>query len=219
MADKSEIAQYVELYARNKLGMSVSRLQKLSTTDLDSVIAMLKASANNVDYRVGGFYGPEGPLSTFLMVNQQMNVGPLQIDNFIVASDIGVEVTTAGTEGNLYIVIYADRGDGYPGNLVYTTAAQVVTGTSFRGGSSLTQPITPGLYWVGCLVNGVVTTAPTVRSLTQNSKYVGQTAGAGSTANAGYSAGSLASTPPTTFPSTVTVAASAPRVMIGVGAN
>jgi hypothetical protein len=218
MADKADVAKYVELYARNKLGMSVGRLQKLSTTDLDTVVAELKASANNTRYRVGGFYGPDGPLGTFLTVNQQINVGPMVIDTFMTASDVGVEVSTAGTEGNLYICIYADNGTGYPGSLLYTTAAQVVTGTTFRGGSGLTLPLTPGLYWAGTLVNGVVTTAPTVRSVTQNSKFVGQTAGAGSTATAGYSATGLASTPPTNFPATVTVAAAAPRVMIACGA-
>lgn len=219
MADKTTIATQVELYARNKLGVSVSRLQRLSDADRDKVVTEFKANVNNSRYRVGNFYGPEGPLGTFLTVNQQMNVGPIQIDTFFVASDIGVEVTTAGTEGNLYIVVYNDRGDGYPGTLQYTTAAQVVTGTSFRGGSTLTEPFVPGLYWIGVLVNGVVTTAPTVRAVTQNSKYVGQTAGAGSTANAGYAATGLSSTPPTVFPSTVTVAASAPRVMFGIGAN
>lgn len=218
MASGSAVAQYVELLQRNKLGVSVSRLQKLSATDLDTVITELKAGSNNNRYRVGGYTGPEGLLSATLMVNQELWVTPLQIDNFFVASEIGIENTVAGTEGNLYACIYADNGYGFPGTLVATTTAQVVTGTSFKSQAALTVPIVPGLYWVGALVNGVITTAPTIRTVNHNSKYVGSAAGAGSTALAGYKATALAAAPPTTFPAAVSVIANAPRVMIGVGA-
>jgi hypothetical protein len=220
MADKGQIAQYIELMARNKLGVSVSRLQTLSTTDIDTVIAELKAGSNNAKYRVGGYVGSgDGPIGTLLMTNQQLVVGPLVVDDFFVANEVGIDVTTAGTEGSLYACIYLDRGDGYPGQLLYTTPALTSTPGAFKSTAALTLPLVPGLYWAGCLVNGVITTAPTIRTVASNSRYVLETAGANDINTAGYSAGSLASTPPTSFPSTPAVVAQAPRVMLGVGAT
>lgn len=221
MADKSTIAQYVELLQRNNIGVSVSRLQRLSTTDIDTVISELKATSDGGRYRVGGYYGPgDGPVGTVLMTNQQMILGPMLIDNFFIASEVGIDVTTAGTEGNLYTCIYLDNGSGYPGQLLYTTPALTVTPGAFKSTAALTLPLTPGLYWVGCLVNGVVTTAPTIRSIASNSRFVGETAGANDINTAAYASPSnLNSTPPTSFPTTALVVANAPRVMIGVGAN
>lgn len=220
MADKSTIAAAAELYARNKLGVSVSRLQQLSTTDIDTVISEFKAGSPNARYRVGGYVGSgDGPISTLLMTNQQMVLGPLIVEDFFVANEVGIDVTTAGTEGSLYVCIYLDRGDGYPGTLLYTTPALTVTPGAFKSTAALTLPLVPGLYWAGCLVNGVVTTAPTIRTIASNSRYVLETAGANDINTAAYSAGSLASTPPTAFPATPAVVAQAPRVMIGVGAT
>lgn len=221
MADKSTAAGPVELLARNKLGVSVSRLQKLSTTDLDLAISALKANAPNTRYRVGGYYGPgDGPVGTLLMTNQQMVLGPMMIESFFVTNEVGIDVTTAGTEGNLYVAIYLDNGSGYPGALYYTTPALTVTPGAFKSTAALAIPLTPGLYWVGCLVNGVVTTAPTIRTLATNSRFVGETAGANDINTAGYASPStLSTTPPASFPSTVLVVAQAPRVMLGVGAN
>lgn len=219
MAAGSVIAQYLELYARNKLGVSVNRLQKLSTTDSDTAITELKAGANNTRYRVGGYVGPGGALSTTLMVNQELWVTPFQVDTFFVANELGIENSVAGTEGNLYACIYLDNGNCYPGQLLATTTAQLVTGTSFKSQAGLSIPLVPGLYWLGALVNGVVTTAPTIRTITENSRYVASATGAGSTSLAGYKATAQASTPPTQFPATVSVIAAGPRVMLGVASN
>ena len=134
-------------------------------------------------------------------------------DSYMVAEEIGVDTTTAGTEGNLYVVVYTDN-EGAPGNLVYTTPALSVLGTTFKSATGLNVPFVPGLYWVGCLINGVVTTAATVRSVANNSRYIGETAGGNDIAMSAYiTAATLASTPPAIFPAISAVAAAAPRIL------
>lgn len=216
MADKADIAAAAAVHERKALGFSTSRMQTTPTADIDALVKNLKIGPGKARHRTGLYYGPDGgAIGTQLLTNQVMNVGPLVWEEYAVIEEIGIDVTTAGTEGSLYTALYADRGDGYPGELIHASAALGVT-AGFKSTTGLEIELPPGLYWAGVALNGVVTTAATVRSLTGNSRFVGETAGANDVSLAGYSQAAVTGAPPATFTDTVTPAAFAPRVMMKV---
>lgn len=209
-------AGLVNRMAQKAVGVDSARLQKFTAqADIDTITENLKLGVPTSRYRVGGFYGGEGTISTLLLTEDVMVLGPIMIESFMVVEEIGIDVTTAGTEGNLYTALYRDRGDGYPGALIHESAALAVT-TGFKSTASLAIPLTPGLYWGGALCNQVTTTVATVRSLQHNSKYVGETAGANDVAMTGYSEASLTATPPDNFTATATVVGAVPRLLLKV---
>lgn len=214
--NKGEFAALLEANERKAQGVSVAQLQKLSSqSDLDAVGLNLKAGPAVGRYRVGGYYGGEGTMGTLLLTEDVLVVGPVLIESYVVVEEIGIDVTTAGTEGNLYTALYRDRGDGYPGASIHESAALAVT-AGFKSTTGLAIPLTPGLYWAGALCNQVTTTVATVRSLAHNSRFVGETAGANDVAMAGYSEAGLTATPSDTFTATATVVGAVPRVLMKV---
>src|SRR5687768_17363255 len=177
MAALSEISPLIEQMLKKKAGISSKDLVDLSSAELDEIVAQLKAGPPTAKYRAGGFYGGEGPVGTLLLTEDVMVVGPILIEKYIVVDEIGIDVTTAGTEGNFYTALYRDRGDGYPGALIHASAALTVT-QAFKSTASLDVELAPGLYWGGAVCNQVTTTVATVRSLANNSRFIGETAGA-----------------------------------------
>lgn len=217
MGSKSDFAAAVQDHAAKKLGMSTSRLQRVGTSDVDPLLELVKIGPPIARHRVGGYYGPDGgAISTLLLTEDVLVVGPLVWEEFAVIEEIGIDVTTAGSEGNLYTALYADRGDGYPGELIHASAALTVTPGAFKSTTGLDIELPPGLYWAGAVCNQVTTTVATVRTVTGNSRFVGETAGANDVAACGYSQASVTGAPPTNFTDTATVVAAAPRVMMKV---
>lgn len=217
MANNKEFASLIRQHERKRLGVSAGRLQKYtSQVDIDQIAATLAAQDGPVGkYRPGLYYGPDGAIGTLLMTNQTEVTGPMMLESFMEVGEIGIDVTTAGTEGSLYTVVRRDRGDGFPGDIVHISAALTVTPGAFKSTSGLKLPLVPGLYWVGCAVFGVVTTAPTIRSLANNSPYVGETAGANDINTAAYQTTGVVAAPSGNFnDTTFTVVAAAPRVML-----
>lgn len=216
---KSELAGIVDEYDRKARGMTVSRLQQVADADLDAMATLIKIGPPTPRYRVGGYYGGGGPVGTLLLTEDQMVLGPIPIHQFCVIDAIGIDVTTAGTEGNLYTALYADRGDGYPGNLIHASAALTVT-AAFKETTGLAIELPPGLYWGGALCNQVTTTVATVRSIASSSPYVGETAGANDINNAGYaSTTTLTGAPPSNFNFAPLVVAAAPKLLLKVAAT
>lgn len=99
-----------------------------------------------------------------------LGVGALRLVPWLVRqrvslTRIGAEITTVGEAGSkLRLGIYADTGSSTPGALV-------VDGGVIAGDSATVQELTidttltPGLYWIGGAVQVVVTTQPTVRTV------------------------------------------------------
>lgn len=216
MADKADIAAAAAVHERKALGFSTSRMQSTPTADIDALIKNLKIGPGKARHRTGLYYGPDGgAIGTQLLVEDALVVGPLVWEEYAVIEEIGIDVTTAGSEGNLYVALYADRGDGYPGESIHVSAALAVT-TGFKSTASLAIELPPGLYWAGVVCNQVTTTVATVRSVTGNSRFVGETAGANDVLLAGYSQAAVTGAPPATFTDTVTPSAFAPRVLMKV---
>jgi hypothetical protein len=216
MASISEISPLIQANLARRAGITSTQLGDLSSAELDELVTQLKLGPAMARYRVGGFYGGEGPVSTLLLTNQVLVLGPILIEKYIVVDEIGIDVTTAGTEGSLYTALYRDRGDGYPGGLLYTSAALTSTPGAFKSTASLDVEMVPGLYWGGAVVNGVITTAPTVRSIATSSRFVAETAGANDINNAGYSESGVTGAPNTTFTATAAVVAQAPKILMKI---
>lgn len=215
MASISEISPLIQANIAKRAGITSTQLQDLSSAELDELVTQLKLGPAMGRYRVGGFYGGEGPISTLLLTEDVMVVGPILIEKYVVISEIGIDVTTAGTEGDLYTALYRDRGDGYPGALLHASAALTVT-QAFKSTASLDVELAPGLYWGGAVCNQVTTTVATVRSIATSSRYVGETAGANDVNNAGYSEASVTGAPSATFTATPTVVAAAPKLLLKI---
>lgn len=216
---RADLASFVDRMRRKGEGASISRLQRVSTADLDALATLMDTSGPPlIKYRIGGWYSGEGgSISTLLLTEDQLVVGPILVEQFCVVEEIGVDVTTAGSEGNLYTALYADNGNGYPGALIHASAALTVTPGAFKSTAALDIELPPGLYWGGAVCNQVTTTVATVRSLIGNSPYVGETAGANDVAMAGYaSPATVTGAPPATFSSTVAVVGAVPRLMFKI---
>ena len=215
MASISEISPLIQENVRKSVGMSSNDLNGLSSAELDTIVTLLKAGPSRAKYRVGGYYGAEGPIDTLLMTEDQLIVVPIVVERFIVVEEIGVDVTTAGTEGDLYIALYADRGDSYPGASIHISAAKAVT-TTFKSTTGLDIELPPGLYWAGAVVNQVTTTVATLRSVLNSYGCVGLAAGTDDTNSCGYAEAAVTGAPNATFTSTVTVVGEGPRVLFKV---
>lgn len=216
MANAREFATLLKLQERERQGVSVSRLMKYTTqADIDQIAATLATQDGPIGkFRSGLYYGPDGAIGTLLLTNATEVSGPMVLDSFMECGEIGIDVTTAGTEGSLYTVLRRDRGDGYPGDIIHVSAALTSTPGAFKSTSGLKIPLVPGLYWVGVALHGVITTAATVRSLVNNSPYVGETAGANDVNTAAYQQTGIAAQPSGAFSDTVATVAQAPRVML-----
>lgn len=216
MANISEVSAYIQEAARKRIGISSADLSGFSSTDLDDVIARMKPGPARAKYKVGGYYGVEGPISTLLMTDDQMVLAPFVVDRLITVEEVGVDVTTAGSGGNLYTAIYNDRGDCYPGDLIHKSAALAVT-AAFQSTTGLTLRFPPGIYWVGTHNSGAVTTPVTVRCVATSFRFMPLAAGADDTDAAAFAQAVTAdSVPPSTFTTTVTVVGKAPRVLFKV---
>lgn len=216
MASKSEFAPAVADFAAKSLGVSTSKLMKMADADVAAALALLKIGPPIARHRVGGYYGPDGgAISTLLLTEDVLVVAPIKWDEYAVIEEIGVDVTTAGTEGDLYTVLYGDRGDGYPGTAIHVSAAKTVT-AAFKSTTGLDIELPPGLYWGGVVCNQVTTTVATVRSVTGNSRFVAESAGANDVAQMGYSQAAVTGAPPTNFTDTLTCVGAAPRLLLKV---
>lgn len=214
--NKSELASLVDEHIRKSIGMSTGRLQAVATADLDALALQLKAGPPLIRYRVGGYYGANGPVSTLLLTEDQMVLGPILVQQYCVAEEIGIDVTTAASEGNLYTALYRDSGSGYPDTLVHASAALGIT-TGFKSTTGLEIELTPGIYWGGAVCNQVTTTVATVRSIATSSPYVGETNGANDINNAAYaSTTTVTGAPPATFSYAALVVAQAPKLLFKV---
>lgn len=129
----------------------------------------------------GNYYFPWSSMSvgtSAALGNGTLRVAPWWVPNACTLSRIGAEVTVVGDAGStVRLGIYADSGQGVPG-------ARVLDAGTIAGDSAtvqeitISQALTPGLYWIGAAVQGVTTTQPTVRTglnTPQQNVYAGPT--------------------------------------------
>lgn len=152
--------------------------------------------------------------------NGNLTLAPLIIQDAVTLVRIGCEVTIVGDAASTFtIAIYGDLGPGahYPNALLFDSSATgsastILANGLISGNSATVQEITvawtltPGLYWVGGVLQGVTVTQPTFRCPVTPTWQVatGTTIPAANTSNTGFKQASVTGALPGTFSSTVT---------------
>lgn len=150
-----------------------------------------------------------------------LRLAPWLITHTLTIDRIGAEVQSAGEAGSKYrLGIYSDDGSGYPGELLLD-AGQIngdsATVQDITLGSPLTLP--PGLYWVGGVVQSVVTTQPTMRTVgtawtSPVPLVTTTTTPAANNACLGYSQSSVTEALPSTFTTSLSTLSKIPRIHV-----
>jgi len=178
---------------------------------------------------VGGFTSghyyiattPGGSSTSAVLGVGTLRVTPVYIPTAVTITKLGAEVTSAGEAGSkVRLGIYADNGNGYPGSLLLD--AGTINGDSATVQEiTVSQALTPGLYWFGGAVQVVSTTQPTVR--TQGSVpnvplafTFGSTIPGAGASICGYTQTGVTGAFPSTFTTTVNVATTHPRLFFKV---
>lgn len=97
------------------------------------------------------------------LANGTLRLAPWWLPRGLTIDRIGAEVTVIGDVGSkLRLGIYRDNGFAYPGALLLD-AGQIAGDSATVQDLTVSQALLPGLYWIGGVVQSVVTTQPTVR--------------------------------------------------------
>lgn len=165
----------------------------------------------------GTWYPVSAAVSANLVLNDYLYAVPFYVGAEHTFSKIGCNTTVIGTSGAVAeLGVYADNGDGYPGDLI-TDAGSVATTT--LGVLEITEDISlaPGLYWNVYGSGGSPATQATVTHFASApSTVLGASSPAGSVAvgyaynGAGYTGGAL----PATFPTGAGKSGGAPVVTL-----
>lgn len=95
--------------------------------------------------------------------NGNLRVTPWLVLRSLSITRLGAEIVTVGDVGSkLRIGIYSDTGSCQPGSLLLD-AGQIAGDSATVQELTVSQTLSPGLYWVGAAVQSVTTTQPTVR--------------------------------------------------------
>lgn len=160
----SSIALVLSREARVLVGVAGGWIVQTGLTtvsSLDARYALTPALAT------GSYHFTSSPGSTGTA--NSLGVGTMRLIPWLVTTTtsltrIGGEVTSAGDAGSkVRLVIYSDTG-GKPGALVLN-AGQINGDSATVQELTIAQTLTPGLYWIGGIVQTVTTTQPTMRTV------------------------------------------------------
>jgi hypothetical protein len=108
---------------------------------------------------------PFAATTSATLANGTLRVTPWLITRACTLTALGAEVTVIGDVGSLLrLGIYADNGSYYPGALVLDAGTIAGDSATVQAITGLTTALTPGIYWVGGVVQAVTVTQPTVRT-------------------------------------------------------
>lgn len=184
-------------------------------------------------YRSGFYYFCNSPASASTssgLGNGSLRLTPWVVTKSVTITRIGAEFSVAGEANSVFrLGIYADDGTGIPGGAAVLDAGSISTGTGnagtvATGGTpgvyeiTVSQALTPGLYWVGGAVQGAPSTQPTIRTVA-NSLMIqpipSATLFAANSGNVGFVLASVVTGALPTWSGTAS-AGSAPRVFFKV---
>lgn len=158
---------------------------------------------------------PHSTSTSGTLTNNTLRLAPWYVPVACAIDRLGGDIATVGEAGSkVRLGIYGDNGTAYPGALV-------LDGGQIAGDSATVQELTvsltlsPGLYWIGGVVQSATTTQPTVRI---NNNWYGPvmlalttSAPAASATATGYAQSSVSGALPANFTTSVTASGSAPR--------
>lgn len=131
-----------------------------------------------VSYVSGSYYfcsDAHGVTTSNGLSNGTIRTSAWVVGESITVTRLGVEFTVAGDAASVYrIGIWASDGAGGKPSTLVLDAGTISTGTSDSGDVAtggtpdvyeitVSQALSPGVYWVGGVVQGVTTTQPTMR--------------------------------------------------------
>jgi hypothetical protein len=162
--------------------------------------------------------------------NQTLRLFPVDVGATVSFDRLALDVSLAGDSNSTVIIAcYADDGSYYPGALLLDSAASgsastVLSNGKVAGDSATVQAVTvaltltPGIYWFGAVIQGAASVAPTLRASSTSTWSVGlaSTLPAAAAVTTGYSQASVSGALPSTFTTTKTMIATAPRVIARV---
>jgi hypothetical protein len=138
-----------------------------STTFSTTNLTMMSSPIAGNPVPSGQYIFPGGGQS--VTTSNTMGIGTLRIfpwylPNSCTLTVLGAEVTTAGDSGSTYhLGIYSDTGAFQPGSLLLD-AGTISGSTVAVQNITISQPLSPGVYWIGGVVQNVTTTQPTIRT-------------------------------------------------------
>lgn len=131
-------------------------------------------------FRSGLYYAPSiaTALSTGNLGQNFLAAVPFEVGQTTTFIRIGCDVTVAVASSTLRFGIYTadiDDSGGAPGTLILD-AGTVSSATTGLKEITISQQLTPGLYWVAVVAQAGAS-APTIRTMTSGSPYVSSTSG------------------------------------------
>lgn len=109
------------------------------------------------------FHASPGSAATGTFASGVFRVSAFVVSTAMTLDRIGVEVATIGDAGSLLrLGIYADNGNAAPGSKLLD-AGTVAGDSATTQTITISQALTPGVYWMGAVGQNVTTTAPTLR--------------------------------------------------------
>jgi hypothetical protein len=170
----------------------------------------------------GQYYVPLSPFSastSAALGNGTLRLTPWIVNQSMTVSRLAAEITAVGDVGSkLRLCIYADNGYGYPGALVLD-AGQIAGDSATTQELTTSAALTPGVYWIGGVVQSVTTTQPTVRTITNWAPPIPIGVSSLPAANitaTGYSITGITGALPTTYPAGAAIITAVPRPIIKV---
>ncbi len=113
----------------------------------------------------GNLYGiPAYGVTTRLLTQGEQQAAPIWVPNTVTATSLKIEVTTIGSTGSVIrLGIYNDNL-GQPGTLLVDAGTVSGTTTGVKS-ATISQVLTPGLYWLSGCQQGAPVTTTTTRSV------------------------------------------------------
>lgn len=187
--------------------------------------AQAHGSADHTDpeasyYRLkSGLYYPLTIVSTnSTPVLDELRVAWFPVGNTVTVDRIGIWVNAGVALSVVRLGIYRDTGSGYPGTLVLDAGTIDASSQGFKE-ITVSQQLTPDLYWVGG-VGQTLVTAMTISCGPAASTFgvMGYTATptGSTTGGAGFFQTGVSGALPGTFTSTVTTGTAIPRVHLRI---
>lgn len=185
-----------------------------------------------VTTKSGGYAQGQFGVTTATLGNGNLRISPIIITDTIVIKALGSEFSVAGDASSIFnLTCFKDDNTGYPGSLV-SNPGSISTGTGNAGTiptggvpgvylAPLPVPLvfTPGIWWLGGVVQGVTVTQPTM-AIGYFSEFIPTSSvlPSLSQSNKGYFISGITGAIPTLFPAwnTVNAAGAAPRMVFQV---
>jgi hypothetical protein len=162
----------------------------LDDADAATALETLTAAPRFGEQPSGYYSVPTGTRTTSIRAEGRKEYVRLIIPRTVTVDRIGTETTVAGTSGAVIrLGIHNSASDGRPGTLLLDAGTVDATVTPALLEKTISQQLTPGVYWLASAVQGGAGTRPTQRCVNSTSAPPGIAAATGLAATGGAVSG------------------------------